>query len=259
MRGPRSVAMDGATLWVADGWRARSVRRRLGASAMTDPATLRVMSAALSGVAEEMGAALVRAAHSANIKERRDCSTAIFDAGGRMVAQAEHIPVHLGAMPDAVAACRALDPQPGRALHPQRPVHRRHPPARYHARLAGGRPRLRRLPCPSRRRRRDAAGQHAGGRARADPGGSGYPAGAADRRPAESAGGKHAPTPPAAGRSARPDRMSGAGGAAAARAGRSGTVMPSWSGAWTSCIATPSGASARLWPTSPTAAAAPTT
>ncbi len=80
---------------------------------MTDPATLRVMSAALSGVAEEMGAALVRAAHSANIKERRDCSTAVFDARGRMIAQAEHIPVHLGAMPDAVAACRALDPRPG--------------------------------------------------------------------------------------------------------------------------------------------------
>ena len=83
---------------------------------MMDPATLRVMSAALAGVAEEMGAALIRAAHSANIKERRDCSTAVFDARGRMVAQAEHIPVHLGAMPDAVAACRALDPQPGELI-----------------------------------------------------------------------------------------------------------------------------------------------
>src|SRR5215217_7620187 len=51
-----------------------------------------------------MGAALVRSAFSANIKERRDCSTALFDESGRMVAQAEHIPVHLGAMPDAVAA-----------------------------------------------------------------------------------------------------------------------------------------------------------
>src|SRR5947207_2117600 len=51
-----------------------------------------------------MGAVLVRSAFSANIKERRDCSTAIFDDAGRMIAQAEHIPVHLGAMPDAVAA-----------------------------------------------------------------------------------------------------------------------------------------------------------
>jgi N-methylhydantoinase B len=59
-----------------------------------------------------MGAALVRSAFSANIKERRDCSTALFDARGRMIAQAEHIPVHLGAMPDAVAAVREHDPRP---------------------------------------------------------------------------------------------------------------------------------------------------
>jgi N-methylhydantoinase B len=51
-----------------------------------------------------MGATLIRSAFSANIKERRDCSTALFDDRGRMVTQAEHIPVHLGAMPDAVAA-----------------------------------------------------------------------------------------------------------------------------------------------------------
>ena len=59
-----------------------------------------------------MGAALVRSAFSPNIKERRDCWTAIFDAGGRMVAQAEHIPVHLGAMPHAVATVLELDPGP---------------------------------------------------------------------------------------------------------------------------------------------------
>src|SRR5437868_12156562 len=57
-----------------------------------------------------MGAALVRSAFSANIKERRDCSTAIFDEQGRMIAQAEHIPVHLGAMPDAIAAVMAHGP-----------------------------------------------------------------------------------------------------------------------------------------------------
>jgi len=59
-----------------------------------------------------MGAVLVRSAFSPNIKERRDCSTALFDAAGRMIAQAEHIPVHLGAMPEAVAAASALDPGP---------------------------------------------------------------------------------------------------------------------------------------------------
>jgi N-methylhydantoinase B len=72
---------------------------------------LQVIGAALRSIAEEMGAALVRSAFSANIKERRDCSTALFDARGRMIAQAEHIPVHLGAMPDAVAAVRSRDPR----------------------------------------------------------------------------------------------------------------------------------------------------
>src|SRR3954470_5935856 len=60
-----------------------------------------------------MGAVLVRSAFSANIKERRDCSTALFDERGRMIAQAEHIPVHLGAMPDAVAAVMRLDLERG--------------------------------------------------------------------------------------------------------------------------------------------------
>jgi len=69
---------------------------------------LQVIGSALRAVAEEMGAVLIRSAFSANIKERRDCSTALFDARGRMVVQAEHIPVHLGAMPDAVAAVMPL-------------------------------------------------------------------------------------------------------------------------------------------------------
>jgi N-methylhydantoinase B len=69
-----------------------------------DPITLRVVSGALRAACEEMGAVLVKASHSANIKERRDASCALFDAGAQMVMQAEHIPVHLGAMPDAVAA-----------------------------------------------------------------------------------------------------------------------------------------------------------
>jgi len=72
-----------------------------------------VLASALRAVAEEMGAVLVRSAFSANIKERRDCSTALFDSAGRMVTQAEHIPVHLGAMPEAVAAVAAHDPDPG--------------------------------------------------------------------------------------------------------------------------------------------------
>jgi N-methylhydantoinase B len=78
-----------------------------------DPVTLSVLASALAGVAEEMGAVLIRGAYSSNIKERRDCSTALFDGRGRMVAQAEHIPVHLGAMPEAVAAIMRHDPRPG--------------------------------------------------------------------------------------------------------------------------------------------------
>jgi N-methylhydantoinase B len=77
------------------------------------PVELQVIGSGLRAIAEEMGAVLVRSAFSANIKERRDCSTALFDEDGRMVTQAEHIPVHLGAMPEAVAAVRARDPAPG--------------------------------------------------------------------------------------------------------------------------------------------------
>ncbi|WP_254531935.1 hydantoinase B/oxoprolinase family protein [Natrinema gelatinilyticum] len=78
-----------------------------------DPVTLEVLRNQLEGVAEEMGQTLIRGAYSPNIKERRDCSTALFDADGRMIAQAEHIPVHLGAMPAAVDAVRECDPEPG--------------------------------------------------------------------------------------------------------------------------------------------------
>jgi len=78
-----------------------------------DPVTLQVLLGGMRSLCEEMGAVLVRSAHSANIKERRDASTALFDPSGEMVMQAEHIPVHLGAMPDAVAAVRDEAHRPG--------------------------------------------------------------------------------------------------------------------------------------------------
>jgi N-methylhydantoinase B len=80
-----------------------------------DPIALQVATGALRAACEEMGAVLVRSAHSANIKERRDASTALFDPRGQMVMQAEHIPVHLGAMPSAVAAVLDERHQPGRS------------------------------------------------------------------------------------------------------------------------------------------------
>src|SRR5688572_23913991 len=78
-----------------------------------DPLELTVMANAFAMIAEEMGTVLVRGALSPNIRERRDASAALFDAEGRMVAQAAHIPVHLGAMPESVRAVRACDPKPG--------------------------------------------------------------------------------------------------------------------------------------------------
>jgi len=86
---------------------ARSPRTRF------DPLQITVMANAFAMIAEEMGTVLVRGALSPNIRERRDASAALFDADGRMVAQAAHIPVHLGAMPESVRAVRACTPQPG--------------------------------------------------------------------------------------------------------------------------------------------------
>jgi N-methylhydantoinase B len=78
-----------------------------------DPITLQVMVGALRAACDEMGATLIRSAYSANIKERHDCSTALFDAAGELAMQAEHIPVHLGSMPDAVAAVLGEEQRPG--------------------------------------------------------------------------------------------------------------------------------------------------
>lgn len=82
-----------------------------------DPISLEIFRHLFSAVAEDMGAALGRTAFSPNIKERRDYSCAVFNAAGRMIAQAAHIPVHLGAMPASVEAARTLAPfLPGDAV-----------------------------------------------------------------------------------------------------------------------------------------------
>ena len=72
-----------------------------------NPAELQILASRLASVADEMGAVLRRAASSPNIKERADCSAALFTADGELLAQAEHIPVHLGSMPASVAAAIA--------------------------------------------------------------------------------------------------------------------------------------------------------
>jgi len=78
-----------------------------------DPIALQVLVGGLRAACDEMGATLIRSAYSANIKERHDCSTALFDPAGELVMQAEHIPVHLGSMPDAVAAILGEEQRPG--------------------------------------------------------------------------------------------------------------------------------------------------
>src|ERR671921_428572 len=80
----------------------------------TDPVQLEIFKSLFHSIAEEMGATLKRTAFSPNIKERRDYSCAIFDAQAAMVAQGDHMPVHLGSMPLSVqAAIDHRDIQPG--------------------------------------------------------------------------------------------------------------------------------------------------
>src|SRR5690606_286155 len=82
-----------------------------------NPITVSVIGSAFDSIVEEMGESLVRASYSTNIKERRDCSTAIFDARGDMLCQAEHIPLHLGSflsfIPLILERHAAGDIQPG--------------------------------------------------------------------------------------------------------------------------------------------------
>ena len=87
-----------------------------GTSDGVDPVTLEVTRNACIAISEEMNATLIRTGYSPNIKERRDCSCALFDADAEMISQAENMPVHLGAMPFSVAA--AIDRYPPETLDP---------------------------------------------------------------------------------------------------------------------------------------------
>ena len=85
---------------------------------MVDPISLEVFKNLFISVCEEMGVALQRTAYSPNIKERKDYSCALFDAQGQMVAQAAHVPVHLGAMPASVRAAVDAIAQGGTSFRP---------------------------------------------------------------------------------------------------------------------------------------------
>ena len=103
-----------------------------------DPITVEVLSNAFMSIAEEMGGILVRTAYSTNIKERKDCSCAIFNAKGETIAQAEHIPVHLGSMLGIVKEINKKYAPPGdpsgQYVCGQRSIQwRRYASAGYHA------------------------------------------------------------------------------------------------------------------------------
>jgi N-methylhydantoinase B len=88
----------------------RGSRKRRSGASHVDPTRLEIFKNIFHSVAEEMGAALRRSAFSPNIKERRDYSCAVYDAGGQVLAMGDHMPVHLGSMPASVAAARAAFP-----------------------------------------------------------------------------------------------------------------------------------------------------
>ncbi len=130
----------------------RELRRALSqrnAGTGADPVRLEIFNGLFMAIAEEMGSALARSATSVNIRERLDFSCAVFDSAGRLVANAPHMPVHLGSMGESVQTvhARALGREgwPGRAarrcLCAQRALCRGHAPARYHRGHAGVRQR----------------------------------------------------------------------------------------------------------------------
>ncbi|MDB5367698.1 MAG: 5-oxoprolinase [Rhodospirillales bacterium] len=122
LAGPAIVTDAGATSFVAPGWQARvesdgtlRLTRVAAGTAVRDdtsfdPARLELFNKAFMAVAEEMGESLRASARSTNIKERLDYSCALFDEAGRLIANAPHIPVHLGSMGDAVRAVLAKAP-----------------------------------------------------------------------------------------------------------------------------------------------------
>jgi 5-oxoprolinase (ATP-hydrolysing) len=131
LAGPRLIVRGDTQIWLEAGWRAEPgedglIRlRRHGkapavaaSAAAPDPVTLELFNRRFMGVAEAMGAALERTARSVNIKERLDFSCALFDAAGGLVANAPHMPVHLGSMGASVRAIKARhpDPRPGEAF-----------------------------------------------------------------------------------------------------------------------------------------------
>lgn len=126
LSGPALILDATATLAIDPGWRlevredgalvARDLRGAAallgGAAEVVDPVLLEIFANRITAIAEQMGVVLQRTALSTNIRERLDFSCAVFDAGGRLVANAPHIPVHLGAMSESIRGVLAAHPRP---------------------------------------------------------------------------------------------------------------------------------------------------
>ena len=125
--------------------RAVPLQRAKAIGTDVDPVRLEIFNNLFMAIAEEMGVALQSTATSVNIKERLDFSCAIFDAEGALIANAPHIPVHLGSMGESIRTIiDARGRGKGRARHParrrlcaERPLSRRHASARHHRDRAG--------------------------------------------------------------------------------------------------------------------------
>jgi len=100
-----------------------TVKHQAKSSAELDPVRLEIFNNLFMSIAEQMGLALQNTAYSVNIKERLDFSCALFDASGHLIANAPHMPVHLGSMGDSVRAALSAKPRPGDVIALNNPYH----------------------------------------------------------------------------------------------------------------------------------------
>jgi len=121
LSGPAIILENGGTTMVEPGWEAvlmendtlkllrrRTAKRQHASNTKPDPIMLEIFNNLFMSVAEEMGGVLAKTAHSVNVKERLDFSCAVFDQNGSLIANAPHMPVHLGSMGESVIAVRKV-------------------------------------------------------------------------------------------------------------------------------------------------------
>ncbi len=184
IRGPAIVVEATTTVVVEPGWQAEltardhlvlarvvPLARQAAIGTRSDPIMLEVFNNLFMSIAEQMGVTLQNTAYSVNMKERLDFSCALFDPAGMLIANAPHMPVHLGSMGESVRTVlklRGAEHAPGRRVRAQQPLQWRHPSAGRdpdHAGVRGRRPAPvpDRRARPSRRHRRHHAGLDAAG------------------------------------------------------------------------------------------------